>query len=293
MKNSLLFGNGLNLLGNDTISWDQLLNRLQKKRPANNGKLPNTMIYEKIFLERCDFTTSKYENKEMEIKNEIAEELSKQDTNEYYRMIIDLNFDDYLTTNYDYAFRNSFSEIHSNNSTEGIYSIRRNSSMNNASNCRLWNIHGEIDHPKSIMLGLDHYCGSIGKIDSYIKGKYEYQADGKIRKTKKMIDKIRKDCFDGVSWVELFFKNNIHILGLSLDYCETDLWWVLNKRARSMLDVKIRNKIYFYTCRIEEEKKRLLESLHVKVVENPIVGKKYFDCYLKAIKFISKISSKE
>ena len=37
----------------------------------------------------------------------------------------------------------------------------------------IWPIHGTIQHPKSIMLGLDHYCGSIGKINDYIKGKYK------------------------------------------------------------------------------------------------------------------------
>ena len=33
----------------------------------------------------------------------------------------------------------------------------------------VWYAHGEVSNTKSIMLGYDHYCGSLAKINDYIK----------------------------------------------------------------------------------------------------------------------------
>ncbi|AOR59388.1 hypothetical protein PEC301899_04570 [Pectobacterium carotovorum subsp. carotovorum] len=59
----------------------------------------------------------------------------------------------------------------------------------------LWNIHGEIDNPKSIMLGLDHYCGSVSKIDAYVKGTYSHKINGVDVTVKSMLDKLRDFSF--------------------------------------------------------------------------------------------------
>lgn len=259
MKNSLLFGNGLNQLTNDGPSWNELLEKLKGNNTFNHSTLTNTMIYERIFLEREKPTLGK----EIIIKNEIANEMKNIKGSIFYQKIIDLNFDNYITTNYDYAFRNTVNKDIINENNENIYSIRRNLEFSN--NMKIWQIHGEVNSPKSIQLGLDHYCGYIGKIDSYLKGSYDYHKNGKNIKSKKIEEKIQNSCFDNVSWIELFFNTNIHILGLGLDYSETDLWWILNKRDRLMIDHNINNRVIFYTEKIDEEKKGLLESFNVEV----------------------------
>ena len=50
--------------------------------------------------------------------------------------------------------------------------IRRLKKISNSKELKkhFWQIHGEIRKPATIMLGLDHYCGEIGKIDQYTKG---------------------------------------------------------------------------------------------------------------------------
>ena len=293
MKHSLLFGNGLNLLGTDAVSWDALLEELQSRKLVTTDNLPYTMKYEKIFLERSDIQKNTSLSKEIYIKNQISKILNAQNGNEHYDSIIELGFDNYLTTNYDHAFNKSFDGMEDDNSTEEIYSVRRNTilSSNKNKECRLWNIHGSMKYPKTIMLGLDHYCGSISKIDAYIKGHYEYQNKGVKTKVKSMVDKIKCDDFDGVSWVELFFNTNLHILGLSLDYSETDLWWVLNKRARLMLEVGIKNKIYFHDSNIPENKKSLLASMNVEVVEQQRSGDDYLSAHLSSMEEIRKFSN--
>lgn len=259
MKSTLLFGNGLNQVTGDGPSWNYLLEQLKGSKSFKHSSLTNTMIYERIFLERDKPSLEK----EIDIKEEVASMMKDIKGGEFYHKIIDLNFENYITTNYDYAFRNTLGISSINENTEKVYSIRRNLDFENL---KVWHTHGEIDNPKSIQLGLDHYAGYISKIDSYIKGNYEYQKDGISKKVDSIIEKLKKNTYDNVSWIELFFNTNIHILGLGLDYSEIDLWWILNKRARLMIDSDINNRIIFYTNRIDEQKKGLFESFKVEVV---------------------------
>lgn len=259
MKNTLFFGNGLNQLTNNGPSWNTLLERLKGNNTFTHKTLTNTMIYEKIFLDREKPSIQK----EIIIKQEIADLMKSMSGSEFYKKIIDLNFENYITTNYDYSFKNIMNKKTINENTEKIYSIRRNLKFDNG--VKVWHIHGEINNPKSIQLGLDHYCGYIAKIDSYLKGTYDYHKDGKPIKTLKIEEKIANSKYDNISWIELFFNTNVHIVGLGLDYSETDLWWILNKRARLMIDNNIHNKIIFYTNWIDEEKKELFKSFKVEV----------------------------
>ncbi len=259
MKNTLLFGNGLNQLTNSGPSWDDLLERLKGNKTFQHDKLTNTLIYERIFLEKEKPSLEK----EIIIKNDVASMMKMVPKSTYYDKIINLEFENYITTNYDYAFKKTLDQEPLNENTEKVYSIRRNLDFNNL---KVWHIHGEINNPKSIQLGLDHYAGYISKIDSYIKGNYEYQNNGENIKIESIVKKIQNNKYDNVSWIELFFNTNIHILGLGLDYSEIDLWWILNKRARLMIDnSNIQNRIIFYTNKIDEQKYGLLNSFNVEV----------------------------
>ena len=181
-----------------------------------------------------------------------------------------------MTTNYDYAALEPYKKNSSyqivNKSTEGIYSIRRHKDILNKGKfkTRIWHLHGEIDIPPSIMLGLDHYCGSVAKIEGYVKGRYEYQEDKKTVKTSSIIDKLNDESkFDETSWIELFFNSDVFIIGLGLDFSEIDLWWILNKRARYKLDNKtknlIKNKVTCYSTNEDQDQHELLKSLNIEI----------------------------
>jgi hypothetical protein len=279
MNDTILFGNGINNLSKKSIPWTDLLDRIKGNAKFDNGELPNTFIYERAVFENK--ISNDIRKTEFGIKLSIAELLSTIETNEFYEMLFNLKCKNYLTTNYDYAFKNFITQTEKyltyNYSTEDIYSIRRQTQIFDRKQnevCKIWNIHGEIENPVSIMLGLDHYCGSVSKLDAYVKGTYEFQEDSKPIKIKRMTEKLKLNEFDNRSWAELFFTTNIHILGLSLDYSETDLWWILTKRARMMHEEKtsslVTNKIFFYGRHIKSDKEELLNSLNVKVVKpNP------------------------
>ena len=301
MKSTILFGNGINRLIPTNISWGQLLDEIKGKNKFNDNLLPNTMIYERVVLQRLN----KYEDildDEYEVKNEIATLLKDIQANEIYLEIFNLNAEHYITTNYDYGFVTSIRALPEINlpiqefSTEDVYSIRRLKAISNQKEKEknFWQIHGEIRRPATIMLGLDHYCGSIGKIDSYIKGNYRYVIDGKEIIEKSIVQKFESNSFNNSSWIELFFISNIHILGFTLDFSEIDLWWIINKRARLMkskrLKKKIKNQIHFYCNEIDEQKKSLLESMNVivHVITLPIEGNIYVDHYRRLIKLIER-----
>ena len=285
MNTSILFGNGFNRAVKSTISWDGLLKKLMRGNKFDYEELPNTMTYERIFLERRD------KAEELKLKNEISEMLASTPGNELYIELEKIGCSNYLTTNYDYAFEESIGMLAVPRSTEEVYSIRRfREFYRKEQTVRLWSLHGEILHPKSIMLGLDHYCGSIGKLDSYIKGNYTIQKDGKLHHVQKMEEKIKNGSYCHSSWVDLFFSSDLHIIGLSLDYSETDLWWVLNKRARLSQTAPLKNKIYFHSTSEKPSKIHLLQSFGVEIRHHKVKDNDYIGAYRIALQTIREIS---
>ncbi|ATG02115.1 Uncharacterised protein [Lelliottia amnigena] len=283
MGNTLLFGNGINRLSTNAISWSDLLDKIKGTSIFSSGELPNTMVYERIFMEK--HTSEKREKiDELEIKEVIAKELQLQDSNEILKTLATLKIENYLTTNYDYAFEKALGLTPEKLSTEDIYSLRRKRKYDSIEGIKfLWNIHGEIGQPKSIMLGLDHYCGSVSKIDSYVKGTYKHKIDGEERYVEPMLKKLENSSFCFTSWVDLFFSTNVHIIGFSLDYTEIDIWWLLNKRARFSSNGLVNNKIYFYVNEISTEKAGLLKSFNVEVVALNLSNNDYKKMYNSAI----------
>ncbi|NME72234.1 SIR2 family protein [Flammeovirga aprica] len=279
MEKTILFGNGINLLSQNALNWNNLLEELKEARIFENGNLPNTLIFERIVLEKDKVDLKSAHLAEKNIKDRIANNFQNIPTNPFYKRLFELGCKNYMTTNYDYAFIKCLSDVFTikNNSTEEAYNIRRNTSIlkDNKEVTKIWNIHGEINKPSSIMLGLDHYCGTIGKLDGYLKGTYEFFQNKKKVRVRSLFKKVSDKKYDGYSWIELFFTTDIHIVGLSMDYSETDLWWVLNKRARTMYNGRkklIKNNIYFYTDQnISKEKEELLHSFKVKVIKDTVV----------------------
>lgn len=290
MKNAILFGNGLNLL-NGGISWNNLLEKISSEPLIE--KIPNTLQYETIVL-----ASEKYYNEsfifnagslllangsplytkkpiEEDIKNKIKDELKGFTSNFAYQRLSELNVEQYITTNYDQTLYNllckeGYKKGESNN-TESIYSIRRRFGLiNKSGTCKyIWPMHGTIQHPKSIMLGLDHYCGSIGKINDYLKGDYNYTKNGKTFTLDKITSRLKEQkCEIPFSWIDLFFTHNIHIIGLGLQYDEIDLWWILNRRQRYIKQFgkenTISNKIHFYG-NTSNSMKKLLNKFGVEV----------------------------
>ena len=282
MENAILFGNGLNRIGGNGISWEDLLKSLSsiENLPSNS----NTLNYECIYLDTCnDGDSCEKEDSlgnEYALKKRIAEACSSFHSHSIYEELLKLPVDVFLTTNYDGVMDRTLEHagytLDKANScvVESIYSIRRNhtfvSDTNGKSIKRVFPIHGEYAAPKTIMLGYDHYCGSLGKLDDFFKGKYVYIQDEHTVKLPRLLERLsnvtEKQYNVGAYWPDYFFTYNVHIIGLGLELVESDLWWVLDKRARyKQLNKNIVNHIYYYGTPNESISK-LLDAFGVNVV---------------------------
>jgi len=66
------------------------------------------------------------------------------------------------------------------------------------------------------------------------------------------------------TWIDLFFAATIYFIGFGLDFSETDIWWLLNKRARFKEKLEISNEIFFYAPQPQETE---LEEVKAKAKE--------------------------
>ena len=281
---SILFGNGLNLLSPGNPSWDQLLKELENC-PWDKGT-PNTLRYESYILaqpyrvpsaqlvasdDQSIMTADKQlffvlgEEVEFKLKQLIANEVSSFTTNPFYKVVSRLPVKHFITTNYENLLLKEFgdeskAEWHKQ---ERYYSISRYCRLDNEH--YYWPIHGNINAPKSIMLGYDHYCGALSKINSYIKG---INDSSKTNKVESILYRIKEGIEEPLSWIDLLFMTDIHIIGQGLDYAEVDLWWLLNKRRRYMHENEglIDNKIVYYPDYfVNDDKRRLLNTFGVEI----------------------------
>jgi hypothetical protein len=103
----------------------------------------------------------------------------------------------------------------------------------------VWHIHGEINHKilkaknlpsNSILIGYSQYV-------SYLDAIYQYLFTDRITKTTR-ISSLHKnmsayrtgpDRVNMDTWVDYFFFKDIDIIGLTLDFSEMHLWWILNR----------------------------------------------------------------
>lgn len=299
MKNAILYGNGFNLLTPNSLSWNDLLNNISNKcnSTITNDILP-TLQYEQILLHpkaRFDSLPNKNDGDETKVKKAIADTIRKTPSNTFYKLLLDMPVSYYLTTNYDHAiYNNDESLISSKESTENVYSIYRwKRIVTSNKEFLLYNIHGDIDKAPTIMMGFDQYVGYVARVQNYVKG--EYHKNGSSIIIPQLIKRIKDDviCLDAnhygikdpqigpFSWIDHFFFSNLHIIGLSLDFSEIDIWWLLLKRARLLKDRLIHNKIFYYpTCPPKEMDKyaslfNIMHSLNIDIINYHVNRKDY------------------
>lgn len=290
--NVILFGNGFNLLSRDCPSWHELLTNISNKdqAPILDG-IPPTLQYEQVYLApHASFSTLSEGEDETKLKEAVKRRLSTVKTNKFYERLLTLGVTTFLTTNYDHAIYNSMEEnVVGKNSSEKIYSIRRWKKVKiKESNYTIFQFHGDITNVRSIMLGLDHYGGALAKVQDYVKGYFidktkekDLKSEGQFSISKRLASHIDFDSSkygftdNGtslVSWIDAFFFANLHIIGITLDFSEIDIWWLLSRRARLLKSGLAENQIYYYpTFPLSEihlhlPKLRLLERMGVNVV---------------------------
>lgn len=287
MKKILLVGNGIN--GDSPgYKWGELISELiaefGRGKQIIQGAKPFPLLYEEIVLRSSDKVL-----REKEIKEFIAERVKRIEPSRIHHDITEAAFDNILTTNYDYNLEATLGGTarklkNLGRVKETRYSLFRHSNLGRKS---IWHIHGEANSPSSILLGYEQYCGYLQYMRNYIvAGTGESYKDRFTSLLKRIKDRERSV----TSWVDFFFFSDVYILGLTMDFVEMHLWWILTYRARAAHDrlIPIQNKIVFFapTQYVDSDKDRfqLLKSCGVMLHTLPYDRKKRYKYYRQAIK---------
>ena len=300
MKQTIFYGNGINRLANPEINWSSIMRNVtgEDSMECKDGAL--TFKYERNLLQKALSRNRKRKGPfayfEDDVKRQFHEQLLELHSGrckyDIYASLFNIPADFFLTTNYDNIYVDGLEkagfQIKDTHYAESVYNMRRREVWYKERDNRkitIWTIHGLCKTMKSIMLGFDHYCGSISRIGNYLDiGKIQHQKTNddyegykrestkrKRRGEKKYYPYIyyRLECDQSNSdlqfWMDTFFFSDVHIIGFAFSLDEIDLWWLLIKRMRLKLSgLNIRNRIMFYGY-AEPKVRAFLEAYDVEV----------------------------
>lgn len=285
-KQSIFYGNGFNYLIKGFPSWSSLV--AFDNQPFKNSEIPYTIQFEIKLMKNAmgdimlqdDIEKKKLQGSLIKAEDVVSEE---SEGINLYRRIINLHADNYLTTNYDNILFNYYRKVMKVDVMEqkrpkDHYSIERYYRMKTEKSPYIWNIHGDYKKYPSMIIGYNHYCGSIGQMDKYLKGHYEYvNKNGEKVKNmpiiRRLIDQLlNPDKAELNSWIDRFFTDDVHIIGLGLPFDEIDIWWLLNYRQRLKSNPKLadtfENRLYYYEAYTPKPKRIALENMGVTVVNS-------------------------
>lgn len=319
MEHTILFGNGIYRACNTEFEWAKVLaSSVENGKQSITCKLvPYPHVFEDILLngkcpKRDEGTNLKHQIKatkeSIKANLNVLLSLSKPKLNEMFKLLLDIDATNYLTTNYDSAICDVFENCYQaeivkedTDQDETYYSIKRRTRYRkDKTHKTFWNIHGAFCKPESIMLGYQHYCNSVQRISHYLRtGKnkdYDLNGDSSILTDfptewdymQKRVSFINKN---GVqpefkTWIDTLFLTNVHIIGLGLSFDEIDLWEILNKWKIYQSDGNDHpNKIIFYGAP-KIQTRLMLESYGVTIEEMKQDDKTWEDYYIDIIKRI-------
>ena len=281
-KAALLIGNGINRATSE-LAWSDLLAKLRERLLEGEAQACDNFPQE---FQRIYFKSAEKDRNVTHycLKKIIAESIPVISNLDLHRLFTRSGVEHIMTTNYDYNLEISLDanfsrKGHSSNTTEIKHSLLRHLNLDSVN---FWHIHGEQHCPNSICLGYEQYCAYLSKMLEYLtsqKRNYENILSGFNLKPYLM---DVEPCSPIPSWLFLFFTHDIYIIGLSLDFIEIDLWWLLNYRHYIQLTyphLGINNDIYYYyknPCSASEKKYlkgklSLLDSMKISL--KPIVLK--------------------
>jgi hypothetical protein len=286
MGRALLLGNGVNRLSSET-AWVDVLRDLADHVGAADVLewaqwKPFALLYEEIAFR----SGARSRRQESALKRRVADLVGRLKVNDYHRRLVEAVDTHVLTTNYDCNLEKACGSVGEPASLEpeSRYSVFRRRQIGDRF---VWHIHGEVAQPDSILLGHDHYCGQLQKLRAYAT------ADRRPRRTAKSPFKIGQLNYEEsgavYSWIDVFFRDEVHILGLALDYTEVDLWWLLayKRRLQQMSQYHVGRTIFHEILNREVDARErarvsILKSFGVDVVTHYICGS-YAEAYDRVI----------
>lgn len=279
-KIAYLFGNGINRVTNDAsdrYEWENFLEDLNDRFANKNIRNIQNKAFPLVFDEIVSCCKRIKNKSESEIRMFIQEKLQWLVPNPKHDYLPFLNFDEILTTNYDYLIEQNLQpgwERSHMTKTEYSYSIFRHQKV---ANKRVWHIHGEQADRRSILLGYRHYINYCSKVQKEFNNCVD-----------RIVNNVQatKD-----SWINRFLTHNLYIVGLGMKNTEYPLWWLLaermNKKNRDRR-LNINNEIYYVIPEFSKDKSSdtvdHLQAYGVKILEIDVPYGDYYSFYEKVLR---------
>jgi hypothetical protein len=296
IQNTVLIGNGPNRTvtkdcfdkGKYEISWKSLLEKLAAIALVNIRDIdtkPLTLVFDEILLR------SKVPNIKSLILNQVERELFYARNSELAETLNSLS-NSIMTTNYHWPPATPVSMGRFLGINEKNFSLFRCNAYKEKS---LWYINGWVLEPSSIAIGYRQYARYQAQIKTYLHSGISYS---KLKvKNSPLYRGIPNFEFEKsepyYSWVDLFLRDHIHMIGLGMEYTESILWWLLIEKfalkqrypkyigGLTYHHVDVKNKLEINV----DGKLHMLEDLGVHV--NRVSASNYFDGYMKIARQIN------
>lgn len=272
-----LIGNGINRAAGSGPSWSEVLSRL-----AGPKDLPIDQLQLKPFPLVFQELTARYwpDVKSKTLRARVARQVGKIGPGALHVRLMKRSVRNVLTTNYDYALEAATAHEPGNWEPSTKYSIFRHRV---AEGKRIWHLHGEVNEPRSIMLGYDHYTGAVQRMRDYLKRRYHGRASPFKSKTPQF-----EKSGQPFSWIDVFLRDDVEILGLSLDYSEIDIWWAITyKNQLKRRGWTVGSTRYWAIdgkrSREDEAKYALMESLDVVIARIDVKKSDWLEAWKRAI----------
>ena len=238
IRKTVLLGNGILRVqegGSFSISWPKVLEELSSKYSVSLSDLsqkPLPLAFEKIRLQLIR------DNQNPNILLKDVARLTKMAGSGTYLMDVYSGLTKHtLTTNYGFfiemgmGFKLPIHDLFNKKVDEKYYSLFRNET--DQKNKTLWRIHGEVAKPQSLLLGYGQYAKYMGQVKDYLYKGIKF-AGFKDEIRSPLMGKSPDFSFERnseiYSWVDIFLKDELHIIGLGLDFSEIILWWLLSEK---------------------------------------------------------------
>ncbi len=289
---TLLIGNGLNLTLGNTMSWSKLMTTLGSTL-SDGSNVPYSLVFEEIASTKSCSIGRRNSDAYLDLKGDLAQAIAElsMKPGEVHYAFRDLPMTHFVTTNYDSTFEKMYTDIepivkNAGSSRNILGPISRTNSVD------FYHAHGIAKWHHTMCLGHEHYVTLISKIRSRLYS--SAGDDDETILTRLITGQDESLCI----WPEYLFTNDVAIVGLGLDYCEIDFWWLLSLRARCFAPcnglASYGNIITFYEPVIgnkgispsKEHKLSVLKALHIDVV--PVTANDYSSAYLTIADRISK-----
>lgn len=228
-EKTLFIGNGLNRTLESGLSWAQLMDEIGSDI-SEDAEVPFPLVFEEIAAKNGASIGRRKSDVYKELKNELACAIDSMhlEPNDVHLGFRDLPFSHFVTTNYDDTFEKMFpdkkdSEVKVGSSRNVLKPTSEHGTKD------FYHAHGITKWKNTLCLGHEHYASLIAKIRGEL---YPPRKDERADTSDNdyLVKLIRGEVSSGI-WPEYLFTNDVAIVGLELDYCEVDLWWLLSLRA--------------------------------------------------------------